>query len=200
VNEVGDPAATVAETGTGLDCEETSKGVTDGSESIDLLPAANGDYISLRDAFDGTGYSNIYVEFDFYLTGGAVVNSPRLVFIPTDGAASPTQLWPRFALSSFVASADSAWLQCQTSAYATSELLPNRTSQYTVQIDINQSDSSLQTFRVYDDGVLAHTSSCSTNQANVIKGFQVGFVGGSEDNIDAQIDNLTISSQPIPAP
>ena len=200
-NEVGYPAATVAEVGGGLGCEGIF-GVTDGSESMSLSGVATGNYFHVRDAFDTTGEDPVYFQFTVLFTGGTANVTPHTVIAPTDGAASPTLLWPRFEIFKWsTPSASNLVITCDADS-GTENVVEGPTT-WLVQMDLSPTTTGTQTMRVYNFATkaLKDTVTCSNSTGSSdYKGLAFGHVAGPAVTINAWIDDFRFGYAPFGTP
>ena len=200
-NEVGYPAATVDETGTSLECESVT-GVTDGSESMSLWTVPTGNYIHVRDAFDTTGEDPVYFQFTILFTGGIADVATHSAIVPTDGAASPTFLWPRFSLFKFgSAPASLLLISCDTTTGNVNNVEGQTT--WLVQMDLTPTTTGTQYMRVYnnDTKALKLAVSCSNSVGSSdYKGLALGHVTGPAVGINAWIDDFRFGYTPFGTP
>ena len=192
VNEVGSNPSTTAIPGGTTNCDYLGAGVTEGVQA----QSTNGaDTFELRNAFDATGYANVYFQTSILVDGSATFVESD-VFYPLDASwvgqypQMTVAYWPAFSLRHL-------YLRCSAGVTDSYTSLAGNTVYY-VQMDTSPLSASQQEIRLYSSvGALLDTLNCNTSGAqNAYRGVFWAF----SQNSKGVVDGLKVSSNPLPAP
>jgi hypothetical protein len=196
-DEVGYPPSTTTEFGSSLKCDSTLN-VTHGFDSVDCAFNAAALYIDNRNSagalYFGPAGTLLYVEFDFHWNATQPVsNWAWWWYNLNDGGLIR---YPAFVTKPIAAGSDLLSMSCGVAA--DSYTVPVRGKQYTIQMDMNTAGSSVQYWRVYEDGVgLVHSGNCTVaNPDYVFDGIRSGCVAAARLSY-GQMDYFRISDGPI---
>jgi hypothetical protein len=189
-NEDGIPAATPSATGS-PDCDETSKGVSHGSESLDIPGLAVGNYLDLASAFSfDAGTETLWYRFDFTITGGSTHTDNRTVG-QMNGAG-----YPKIMFKVFTPGTDVFSVSCELNSDATVAGMIARSTTYRTFVRVLGMTTGVW---IYDGSTLVWSGACFDLTPEDGTGLRFGHLAGPT-TIDVQFDSVLVSKSGMSLP
>jgi hypothetical protein len=209
--EGGSPGASVSlfDTPQKLDCHELTLGKTHGNHSMEATWPTDAQH-KLQNGgavLDFTEQDKVYVELDWiFVQGGMLFNSN--LFWPNTGSPTSVPQYPWLTVSLVAADQDTLQFRCAPLSAvqwydATPGEGPQRSTQYTIQVDVNQASGTAQYVRVYTtaDGLLQWSNSCTSSVVTTFKGIGTGVEATPfGQSIQEAWDNVQIQNYYMGAP